>query len=163
MKRTLATCIAFLAILMIQSCETDKLESTNSDAELFNRVTQGGYVYYQGGGILPGVSPSPHGAFKLRFNATAFAALDSSGELPAGNSFPTGSILVKELFSGGNLSQYAVMNKDPANANAGNGWVWAEFSASGSVVNSTSNKGSGCISCHSSSPARDLVKTFDLH
>ena len=162
MKKTMLIGIAFLSLLFIQSCETDKIES-NHDAELFNLVTQGGYIYYQGGAILPAASPSPHGPFKLRFNATAFAALDTSGELPAGNSFPTGSILVKEFYSGSNLSQYAVMNKDPANANAGNGWVWAEFSPSGAVVNSTSNKGSGCIGCHSSAPARDLVKTFDLH
>ena len=164
MKKTAITIgLAFISILFIQSCEKDKIETKDSDVDLFNKVIQGGYIYYQGGAILNPASPSPHGNFKLRFNATAFAALDTSGELPAGNSFPTGSVLVKELYNGGTLTQYAVINKDPANPNAGSGWVWAEFNTSGTAVFSTANKGDGCISCHSGSPARDLVKTFDLH
>jgi len=58
---------------------------------------------------------------------------------------------------------YAVMKKDPSNGNAGNGWIWAEFETNGTVKTSVSAKGSACISCHSGTPNRDLIRTFDLH
>ena len=82
---------------------------------------------------------------------------------PAGNTFPSGSIIVKEVTSGGSVSLYAVMKKDPGNDNAGNGWLWGEYNPDGSTAFSVSKKGDGCISCHSGSPNRDLVRTFDLH
>ena len=152
----------FTIACMIQSCSKDDTD-TDADARLFSEASNGGYTYYQDGNILPGVSPSPHGSFKLRFNATANAALDTTGELQAGNSFPSGSIIVKEIYSSGNLSFYAVMKKDPSNNNAGKGWIWAEYNADGSTAFSTGKKGDGCTGCHSISPNRDLTKTFDLH
>lgn len=163
MKKTLSTvCLILSLIVIIQSCKKDE-EDTDADKALYSEITASGYSFYQSGNVLPGVSPSPHGSFKLRFNATALAALDSTGELPSGGTFPTGSIIVKDVYSNGSISLYAVMKKDPSNGNAGNGWVWAEFQPGGSVSFSTSKKGDGCISCHSGTPNRDLVRTFDLH
>lgn len=153
---------AILSIVVIQACKKNKADKA-ADKELFDELTQSGYSYYQGGNILSGVSPSPHGAFKLRFNSIAQAALDTTGELPTGASFPNESIIVKELYSGSNLVLYAVMKKDPSNKNAGNGWLWAEYETDGSTVFSISKKGSSCTSCHSGSPNRDLTRTFDLH
>jgi Cytochrome P460 len=163
MKRTIFTIgLMVTSLFAIQSCKKDKAEA-DADDTLYKEMTAGGYAYYQSGAILSGVSPSPHGSFKLRFNATAFAALDSTGELPAGNTFPSGSIIVKEIFDGSSINLYAIMKKDPSNENAGSGWLWAEYKPDGSTAFSAKRKGDGCISCHSGSPQRDLVRTFDLH
>ena len=163
MTKTIITFFAIASmIVIIQSCKKDKTD-TDADSALYSEVSAGGYTFYQNGTLLSGAAPSPHGSFKLRFNATAQAALDSTGELPAGNNFPNGSIIVKEIFSGSNINLIAVMKKDPSNGNAGSGWVWAEYNTDGSSAFSTGKKGDGCISCHSGNPNRDLVRTFDLH
>lgn len=158
--------ITSLILITLQSCKKDKEEEpkiTNIDPEIYSNATASGYVFYQNGDLLSGVSPSPHGAFKLRFNSIAAAALDSTGELPSGNTFPSGSIIVKDIYSGSTLTTYAVMKKDPSNEFSGNGWVWAEYKPDGTVLFTTANKGNGCISCHSGTPNRDLTRTFDLH
>lgn len=151
-----------IALAIVQSCKKDEPE-TDADRSLYDEISSGTYSWYRDAEILPGVPPSPHGSFKLRFNQAAFNALDQTGELPEGESFPVGSILVKEIYSGNTLNLYAVMKKDPSNADAGDGWVWAEFNPDGSVAYSASKKGGSCISCHSGTPNRDLVRTFDLH
>ena len=161
-KAFLTISLIAASVVAMQSCKKNKTD-TDADNALYSEITGSGYSYYQSGNILPGVSPSPHGSFKLRFNATAVSALDSTGELPTGNNFPTGSIIVKEVYDGSNISLYAVMKKDPSNGNAGSGWVWAEFHPDGSAAFSTGKKGDGCISCHNGSPNRDLTRTFDLH
>lgn len=74
-------------ILGISSCTKDKINA-NEDLELFEDIIEGGYHYYQNGNKLNGVAPSPHGAFKLRFNEIAFAALDSSANFHWELSFP---------------------------------------------------------------------------
>ena len=155
--------IGFILLVMsIQSCKKDKVD-TEADDTLYNEISASGYSYYQNGNLLAGAAPSTHGSFKLRFNAIALAALDSTGKLPTGNNFPTGSIVVKEIFSGNSINLLAVMKKDPSNKNAGSSWVWAEYKTDGSVAFSADKKGNGCIGCHSGSPNRDLIRAFDLH
>ena len=153
----------FLIIIMvIQSCKKDK-QAIETDKQLYSEIGQSGYSYYRNGNILSAASQSPHGSFKLRFNSTALAALDSTGKLPSGGVFPSGSIIVKDVYSGNNLSLYAVMKKDPSNSSSGSGWLWAEYETDGTAKFSVSKRGNGCISCHSGTPNRDLVRTFDLH
>lgn len=161
-KSTYSLILLALTILSIQSCKKDKSDP-EADSQLFNEINKGGYTWYQNGDTLPGTSPSPHGNFTLRFNSVAQSVLDSTGELPVGASFPSGSILVKEAISGGVLSLHVVMKKDPSSSNSGSGWLWAEYSTDGSVSYGVASKGGACVSCHSTSPNRDLVKTFDLH
>lgn len=161
-KSAVVIAIILGAIFSIQSCRKDKVD-TNIDPLLFDEINSGAYTYYQNGTILSGAAPSPHGTFKLRFNATAATALDSTGELPIGGTFPDGSVLVKELYTGSNLILYVVMKKDPSNINAASSWVWAEFNTDGSARYTSANKGAACINCHSGSPNRDLTRTFDLH
>ncbi len=145
------------------ACKHD-VDSSGDDELLYNSALGNDFIYYQNGDLLNPASPSPHGTFKLRFNALAAAALDTAtGELAMGNSFPTGSVIVKEIISNGNINQLAVMKKAPTNPNAGSGWLWGEYSTTGEVDFSISKKGVGCIGCHSSSANRDLVATFDLH
>ena len=155
----------FCIIALVQSCKKD-IVSPSDDAALFTMVGQSGYTYYVGTpGITAGVGSSPHGFERVRFNAIAQAALDSTGKLPIGASFPTGSIIVKEIYSSatGTIKLYAVMKKDLTSSSSGSGYQWAEFNTDGTTAFSTSKKGDGCISCHSGSGNRDLVLTFALH
>ncbi len=154
--------IAF--IISFHSCKKDD-KGSPEDETLYGEVTSASKNYYQNANTLAAAGNSPHGSFKLWFNATAKAALDTTGELPSGSSFPSGSLIVKEVQSGGATSLYAVMKKDPASANAGSGWLWAEYNTDGSVVISVTKKGSdgSCVSCHSGNTNRDLTNTFDLH
>lgn len=151
-----------MSVISIQSCKKDKTDP-DADIKLYSESTASGFTNYMNGNLISAASPSPHGSFKLRFNSIAAAALDSTGELPQGNSFPYGSVIVKDVYNGSDLKLYAVMKKDPSSTNSGGGWLWAEFNPDGSVAFSTGKKGDGCVSCHSGSPNRDLTRTFDLH
>ena len=153
--------ILALAFFILPSCKKRSIEK--ADDALFDELAGSGYVYYQGGAVLQAKGGSPHGPFKLKFNGTAQTALNSSLELPAGNSFPNGSILVKELYDGNTLTLYVVMKKDDSDKNAEQDWLWAEYDTNGEVIYSIGQKGSSCISCHTATPNRDLIRTFDLH
>ena len=157
--------IAFIIItfiLIIHGCTKETIV-VDSDNELYKEITESGFTFYQSGVLLSGASPNPHGSFKLRFNAIAFAALDNSEELPTGSSFPDGSVIVKDIYNGSSIDLYAVMKKDASNTKAGSDWLWAEFGTDGSMVYSIDKKGSGCTGCHGGSPSRDFTRTFDLH
>ena len=164
-KYLLVTTAIVLFIAIEQSCKKDSTSAADDNA-LFALVGQSGYTYYAGTpGITAGVGNSPHGFERVRFNSIAQAALGTTGKLPAGSSFPTGSVIVKEIYSSatGSINLYAVMKKDPSSSVSGSGYQWAEFKPDGTTSFSTGKKGDGCISCHSGSANRDLVKTFDLH
>jgi Cytochrome P460 len=134
-----------------------------SDAEFYTEFKDTSvYFPYKNGTILNAKGTSPHGTFKLRVNAIANAALDSSGKF-TGSVFPEGSVIVKEVYNGNSLYAYAVMKKEPSNAAAGNGWIWAEYGADGKVLFGVDKKGNGCIACHSGAGNQDLVLTFNLH
>lgn len=101
---------------------------------------------------------------RVRLNSVATAAL-VNGRLPTNSAFPDGSIVVKEIRPTATtpLTLYAVMVRDRGNALAGNGWLWAEYGPSGSVVYSVNSRGSACTSCHlrERGPQSDLVRTFE--
>jgi hypothetical protein len=104
--------------------------------------------------VAPG-SNSPHGAFKLKFNKIATAALTDNGKLPIGQKFPEGSLVVKEIESNG---LYAIMYKH------NNSWLWAEISNDGTTIFSvTKDATTACISCHNQSGQRDLVVSFNYY
>ena len=162
MKKSVFIIFALLSIaVVLHSCKKDV--DKKGDKALFAEIGETGYTYYQNGAILQAKGGSPHGAFKLRFNPTAQSVLDTLGELPTGSTFPNGSILVKDLYTSGNITLHVVMKKDDTDKNNGDGWLWAEYETNGDAVISVGGKGSSCISCHSGSPNRDLTRTFDLH
>ena len=167
MKKYLAiTTVLFCFVALSLSCKKKDVESPDDNNALFALVGQSGYTYYVGTPtISAGLGNSPHGFERVRFNGIAQAALDTTGKLPAGSSFPTGSVIVKEIYSSatGTIDLYAVMKKDPSSSFSGSGYEWAEFKPDGTATYSTANKGSGCISCHAGSANRDLVRTFNLH
>ena len=72
--------------IVVNSCEyhdtSDLVTSTTTDETLFEVINESGYQYYQNGNMLSPASASPHGSFKLRFNAIAWSSLDATGELP---------------------------------------------------------------------------------
>ena len=100
---------------------------------------------------------------RVRLNAMAAAALQN-GRLPSGAEFPDGSVIFKEVLSNSRQADvFAVMYKDRSNANAGNGWLWAEYRPGGDVVFSITNRGNACTACHSldRGPANDFVRIFE--
>ena len=168
MKRRSAPFVISLAVVaLLSTCVNhefgDATESGNTSQSLFTEINAAGYQYYQNGAILSPASASPHGSFKLRFNNIAASSLNTSGELPIGNTFKEGSIIVKEVYSNNTLSLYAVMKKVPADPSAANGWLWAEYALDGNAVIAINQKGTSCTNCHSETPNRDLVRTFDFH
>ena len=158
-KIRLLTLIFF--VCAYQSCDKDI--SSSEDSALFDELSDAGYQFYQTGNTLSAASPSPHGSFRLRMNDIAQTVLDSMGELPAGGVFPEGSVVVKEVMSGGQIDLYAVMKKASSDNNSSNGWLWAEYDTDGSSIISLTNQGSSCTGCHSQTPNRDFSRTFDLH
>lgn len=158
--------ILLVLIVFVTSCKKKDESNPANDSDLWALANQAGFTYYTGTPtISAGLGNSPHGFERVRFNVTAQAALDGSGKLPMGGTFPTGSVIVKEIYSSvtGPLHAYAVMKKDPSSDEARNGYQWAEFNADGSVLYSTGKKGAACTSCHSGSTNRDFLRSFDLH
>ncbi len=98
---------------------------------------------------------------RVRYNATAALQLDAAtGRVRPGAVFAEGALIVKELHrtptSG--VAQYAVIRKDPRNANAAaNGWVWAIYNADGTPEVSATAKGLGCTGCHAQSGNLDAT------
>ncbi|MDH4090762.1 MAG: hypothetical protein OEV74_08915 [Cyclobacteriaceae bacterium] len=166
-KRIIGLVIGFSVLTAVNSCVYhDYSEITtvgNTDQSLFAEVNEAGYVYYQNGDLLSPAGPSPHGSFKLRFNTIAQSSLDNTGELPANGAFAAGAVIVKEIYENNVLALYAVIKKSPGDASAADGHLWAEYALDGSTIVSITEKGTKCIDCHSGTPNRDLIRTFDLH
>lgn len=101
---------------------------------------------------------------RVLLNAKAAGVLQA-GRFPTGGSFPDGAIVFKEVraTAGSAPNLYVVMLKDSTNGLAGNGWLWAEYTPSGSTVFPISRRGNGCISCHQrdAGPQHDLVRSFE--
>jgi len=153
--------------LLLAACTKDKVASDEDNRLYQEAVATGAYSWYKNDPtIVPSSSGSGHaGYFRVRFNNIAVAAFDTSGKLPVDSLFPTGAIVVKELFnsaSSSDLREYAVMKKDPGSANSEGGWLWAEYEPGGGVKYPTSNKGSACVGCHSAQGHRDLVRLFEI-
>lgn len=141
-----------------------------SDSALFTQVTQTepftSYTLFPNAdsvtsGTLNG-STAHQPLVRVSINTTAFNALQA-GILPAGTRFPNGSVVFKEIITGGQTTLYAVMSKDSANSLAGNGWLWAEYYPDGRVAISVEGGGSACVSCHSREQGvqNDYVRTFE--
>ncbi len=157
----------FAALLLVVFLSQCKKKPTEADKMLFDKskVTTG-FTYYQNNSSVMASSPqSAHNPFfRVRFNAVAWAALTDSGRLPAGGSFPEGSLIVKELYDSqtGSLKLLAAMEKSTGNSLAGANWLWGEYKDDGSLGYSVSEKGSGCTGCHASTGNRDYARLFEL-
>ncbi len=168
--------VLFLAIASLGCTEeaapdgSTGLQQIATDAQLYKLVTETApyttYVLFPRAdsvttGTLNG-STAHRPLVRVRMNPTAFSVLQD-GRLPAGATFPDGSILFKEIVSAGTTTLFAMIYKDRTNPLAGSGWLWAEYEPDGSVFFSISERGSGCVSCHmrEQGPQHDLVRTFE--
>ncbi|MFM2018093.1 MAG: hypothetical protein RL007_1749 [Bacteroidota bacterium] len=159
------TGIAVFAILAagLLSCKKRKEEKLNE--ALYNETVSSSFTFYRGiDSVYTAAGGSPHGSFKLKFNSTAAAALTDNGRLPAGQEFPDGSLILKEVNTGSGATLYVVMKKDKSSKFKSEGdWVWAEYGIDGEAVYSAGKKGESCTGCHTSGTTRDFVRSFDLH
>jgi len=158
---------------MISSCNEDTTNDpggSTPDASLFAHVTQTdpftSYTLFPNAdsvtsGTLNG-STAHQPLIRVSMNDTAFSVLQA-GVLPPGTRFPNGSVVFKEIITGGQTSLYAVMMKDTASEFAGNGWLWAEYYPDGRVAISVEGNGSACVACHSLEQGlqNDFVRTFE--
>ncbi|MBL8000423.1 MAG: cytochrome P460 family protein [Flavobacteriales bacterium] len=124
------------------------------DLELYELAqSTNGHVWYRANDdLLDRTGGSGHGEplLRTRYNAIAATVLDSSGRVEPDTLFPSGSLIVKELWeSGSTLGTYAVMLKRPGDPSAdAGGWVWGYIRASGEVRVSALEQGAACRNCH---------------
>jgi hypothetical protein len=157
-----------LTFALFQSCSKDD-DTKTEDEKLVAEATASGLTGWVRTPTVTAPDPvSIHGNFRIWFNSIAFNALDGSGNLPVGKSFPTGSLIVKTIYAvpTGPVTSYVVMKKDPGNVNVNGGYIWADFNKDGTINHSITEKGvnGGCVSCHYGvTPNRDLCLAFDRH
>ncbi len=168
--RALLIFTALCAIVAINSCTKDPVTDdddpivTYTDTDLFQLINNEEFFYYKGDtSLLSAAGNSPHGTFKLLFNQTANEALGPDGKLAVGDTFPTGSIVLKDVIRNGSTLFYAAMWKQPSSANANEDWLWYEANLNGSLLVSINANGNGCIGCHRGNAQRDFTNSFDLH
>jgi hypothetical protein len=146
----------------IHSCKHDGV-ALGTDLLLYDMATvDTGFVWFKfSDAALDKSSGSGHSEPKLRtrYNAMAATMLDSEGRIQEGIQFPEGSLIVKELLDNDlSISLYAVLYKSSGNADADeNGWVWGYLNPNGTVRTPASQKGSGCIGCHTQSGHIDYM------
>ena len=129
-----------------------------TDSSLLDSCLQNYHSYYKNdpSSLLSG-SHGPHGAFKLRFNTIANKALTDMGKLPSGDKFPEGSLIIKDIYGGSEITLYAFMYK------YSNSWLWGEVKPDGNVLYSVNDDVSVCTGCHSQAGNRDLVVSFNFY
>jgi hypothetical protein len=107
-------------------------------------------------------SPHPEPFIRVRYNSFAATQLDATGRVKAGASFPDSSVIVKEMSDGTTVTTVAVMMKLTGSSTAGfGGWVWGEYTPSGTIRYSTAGRGGACSSCHSR--GIDYTRMNDTH
>jgi hypothetical protein len=129
-----------------------------NDLSLLDSCLNTNYYYYKNDPVtfLSGTSGA-HGTMKLRFNSIANKALGADGKLPAGATFPEGSFVVKDIYSGTSLNLYAYMYKKSGT------WIWGEIKPNKEIVYSVNKNPGLCVNCHNQSGNRDLLVSFKFH
>lgn len=140
--------------------------STTTEAQLYMMgQSAAGFTFYKNSTdtlTKNGGSGHPDSHLRTRYNAIAAQHLDANGKVKTGTVFPDSSLIVKELINNNVLTTYVFLFKKKGDTNAdANGWVWAETSPVGTATYPVTNKGSGCIGCHSS--GIDYTRMNDTH
>lgn len=147
----LSLALLVAAPLALTGCGDD--EDPEGAADLWARIHE---ADYQGWQRAPGYearrdTAAPHGEqVDIFLNTTIAAAVFTGGPI---TSWPVGSIIVKDGYEGGELTQVAAMEKLEAT------WFWAEWDADGSSKYSgRAEDVATCTDCHQS--GADLVRAF---
>jgi hypothetical protein len=152
--------IPMIAIIL-NGCKKEEAPEDKILSEEVNILAN--FKYYKNNTLyrLSSAQSAHNPYFKVRFNTIAYAALTDNGRLPAGGSFPQGSVVVSELYENnpGYIKLMAVMKKSNS-PNAVNGWLWSEMLYDGSTAYSVAKKGGECVNCHSNN-SRDQVRVFN--
>jgi len=125
---------------------------TTDPAQLWNQLETAAYTSWDSAPGFEEQQPStgPHGdSVRIFVNDTVAAALTD----PAQAAWPSGSIIVKDVYTGDALTHIAVMQKTTT------GWYWAEYDATGSVL-AQGLATPSCQTCHDE--GSDGVRSFSL-
>jgi hypothetical protein len=161
MKPLYPIALALVLISILVAC-TKKVAKNPalaySDFALLDSCLKPNRVYYKNDAntLLSG-SAGPHGSFKLRFNSIASKALTDNGKLPVNGIMPNGSLVVKDIYSGGSITLYAYMYK------LSGSWLWGEIKPNKEILFSVNKSSDVCTSCHRQTGNRDLVVSFNFH
>ena len=162
----------FVLLICTLGCSSDPLRGLSpgtgvavTDADLVRLIkTDPSWTFYKRSAtpITRSSRPHPDAQALTRYNTRAATQLDAAGKVRAGASFPDSSIIVKELSNASVIGTYAVMMKLRGSSSAGfDGWIWAEYSPSGTVKYSTTGRGGACSDCHSQ--GIDYTRMNDTH
>ncbi|MDI1354723.1 MAG: hypothetical protein PSX36_07385 [bacterium] len=124
-----------------------------SDDAMLDSCKNEAHLYYNNSKVLlPG--KGPHGEHTLRFNSIAFSALTSNGQLPVGALMPEGSLVIKDVYTNGEITLYAFMYKRSGN------WLWGEIKPNRDVLHSVTKDPGVCTNCHAGAGNRDKILSF---
>jgi hypothetical protein len=155
----LASALILISILVACTKKVAKNPAlAYSDFALLDSCLKTNHVYYKNDAttLLSG-SAGPHGAYRLRFNSTASKALTDNGKLPINGIMPNGSLVIKDVYSGGSINYYAYMYK------LSGSWLWGEIKPNKEILFSVNKSSEVCTNCHSQPGNRDLVTSFNFH
>lgn len=123
-------------------------EPPAAEGSYFERLQGSGYSGWATapGYAMPQAAKGPHGdTVSIYLNDVAASALAARAA-----EWPVGTIIVKDIFSGGSLAQVASMER------VADGWLWGEWNADGSPI----AEGVGaepCEGCHTKDPDATLA------
>ncbi|MEZ4317193.1 MAG: cytochrome P460 family protein [Myxococcota bacterium] len=105
----------------------------------------------------PVAGTSPHGTVWIYYSEDLRTAIEGGGAFTA----PVGATSIKEVYTGGSVSGYAVMTKQAAGFDADHGdWFYELLDPSGAV--SEAGTLTNCIQCHSAGGDTDYLLGTDL-
>jgi hypothetical protein len=115
--------------------------------------------------LLDRAGDSPHAEqIRTRYNIQAAMQLTPEGRVMEPAEFPDRSIIVKEVYTDGDLTGLLVMYKAEDDPNAGHGsWLWAEFDPEGNVRHSIAQDNAACHDCHNQTLLFDHTRMNDSH
>ncbi len=154
---TLTRSLLSLVVLLALEPSCTQNDDPEGAARLHDAIVQGaGYRSWRRAPGFPSRKPSftAHSdAVEVFVNVPLGTALDGPDPI---TSWPEGSIIVKEGYSGDALSIVAVMEK-----RAGNQWFWAEYNGDAKPL--YSGRPDVCIDCHDNRKGySDWVYSFEL-
>jgi hypothetical protein len=149
-----------LFILAAISSNQSSTTNLNQDQTLYNESRASNLSFFPNtpSSIFnSGISDRAHGdQILMKVNQIAKDSINAGSKIPIGGSFQENSLIVKERYSSGRLTQIIVMKK---NKSATSTWLWGEYSPTGSIDYSITNNGSSCTGCHSK--GKDFVRIFE--